>query len=547
MERLILIQAGFREKSLAVVEDGKVVEFHAEKAHHQKLVGNIYLGRVVNVLPGMQGAFVDLGIGRNALLHAGDIHLPQGRPRPIPGKKKPGIADLVKGGQDLLVQVVKEAGGTKGPRVTTRIALPGRFLVFMPYQNHLLISRRIRDEARREELRELARRVKKDGVGLIVRTVAQEAGLAELLADYRELEERWEEILKTAGQARSPALIYRDAPLLPSLLKDLVASDVDRILVNTPEVKEEVKDIISTWAPQLADRVVLQEANLLELFNVQTQLAQALGRKVWLKCGGYLVIDGAEALTVIDVNTGRFTGSASLGETALKVNLEAAAEIGRQLRLRNIGGMVIVDFVDMPAEKDWEHVLAELERQVQKDRVKTQVLGLTRLGLVEISRKKTNRSLAGQWLAGCPYCQGKGQVWKIERVAGQALEKLYQLAQTVLSPVIIMHLNSQVAFFCLQEALVELEAQTGKEVLVVGRVGYHREFIRLEPASQATLEQALLPLEPGQVIRWKGLTPSFLARHGVIQAREGQAGEQGIGLAVEIVPVNGAGLAARPL
>lgn len=547
MERIILIQSGFQEKSLAVVEDGKVVEFHAEKLYHEKLVGNIYLGRVVNVLPGMQAAFVDLGLGRNALLHAGDIHLPRSEAGFTPGKRKPGISDLVKEGQDILVQVVKDAVGAKGPRITTKIALPGRFLVFMPYQHNLFISRRIRDEAVRAELQEMARRLRKDGVGLIVRTVAQEAGWTELLADYRELEELWHSIREKASRARSPAVIHRDAPLLPALLKDLVASDVDRILVNTPQVKEEVKGIVSTWAPHLADRVVLQETDLLELFHVHTQLAQALGRKVWLNCGGYLIIDGAEALTVIDVNTGRFTGTTNLAETALKVNLEAAAEIGRQLRLRNIGGMIVVDFVDMPGEKDWEQVLEELERQAQKDRVKTQVLGLTKLGLVEISRKKTNRSLAGQWLSNCPYCKGHGRVLKIQRVAGQALEKLFQLARTVSSPLIAVHLNTQVALFFLQEPLAELEAQTGKEILVVGRPGCHREYIHLEPAGPAAVDRLFLPFEAGQVVRWKGVTPAFLAQYGVHLVEERGEAEPEAGCSLEVVHVDAAGVQARRL
>lgn len=536
MERIILIQSGFQEKSLALIEDGKVVELHTEDLYQERLVGGIYLGRVVNVLPGMQAAFVDLGLERNALLHAADIHLPW------LDAGKPSIRDLVKEGQELLVQVVKDVTGTKGPRITTKISLPGRFLVLMPNQNNVLISRRICDEEARERVKEMAYQIKKDDVGLIVRTVAQEASLSELVADYRELEDLWLSIREKAKQARSPALLHQDAQLLPSLLRDLVSSDVDRILVNSSQLKEEVEHIISAWAPHLKERVMLKEGDLFELFNVPAQLTRALGRKVWLDCGGYLVIDRAEALTVIDVNTGRFTGSTSLAETVLEVNLEAAAEIGRQLRLRNIGGMIIVDFVDMQAEKDWDLVLQELEEQARKDRVKTNILGLTKLGLVEISRKKTNKSLASQWLGNCPYCKGQGQVLKIQRVAGQAREKLFRLAGTITSPLIIAYLNAQVALCLILDSLEELEAQTGKEIIVVGKECFHREFIQLQPAGRSAAGKKILPLEKGQILRWKGLNPSFLSEHGIQLVNEEEL--DGI---LEIIQVDATQVKARAL
>lgn len=536
MERVILIQSGFQETSLAVVEDGKVVELHTDNLYHERLVGSIYLGRVVNVLPGMQAAFVDLGLERNALLHADDIHLPW------LDAGKPSIRDLVKEGQELLVQVMKDGIGAKGSRITTKISLPGRFLVLMPNQNNLFVSRRIRDEEARERLKEMARQIKKDDEGLIVRTVAQEASLSELMADYRELEDLWLSIREKAKQVRSPALLHQDVQLLPSLLRDLVSSQVDRILVNSPQLKEEVKSIIGVWAPHMEERVILKEADLFELFNVPAQLSRALGRKVWLSCGGYIVIDGAEALTVIDVNTGRFTGRTNLAETVLEVNLEAAAEIGRQLRLRNIGGMIVVDFVDMPEEKDWELVLQELEQQAQKDRVRTQILGLTKLGLVEINRKKTNKSLASQWLSHCPYCKGQGQVLKMQRVAAQAREKLFRMAGTLVSPLIIAYLNAQVASFLIRDSIEELEAQTSKEIIVVGRESFHREFIRLEPAGQGAVEQMILPFEEGQILRWKGLEPSFLLKHGIQLVND-----QELDGVLEIVQIDAAGVQARAL
>jgi ribonuclease G len=510
MERIIVIQDGFKDKALAVLEDNKVVELHWESLYQEKLVGNIYLGRVMNVLPGMQAAFVDLGIGRNALLHWDDILLPTQGGSPITTRKRGSIRDIIKEGQDLLVEVVKDGTGTKGPRITTRISLPGRYIVLMPGQKHLLLSRRIDGEEERKKIKELAMQYKRPEDGVIVRTAAMEAGPEELEADFRSLEALWAGILAKRKEVSSPALLHRDMELLPAVLRDLLSADVDRILVNRQEAKEEVKGIVAEMAPHLQERVVYQEGDLFELFKVPGQMDEALRRKVWLDCGGYLIIDAAEALTVIDVNTGRFIGSTNLADTALKVNLDAAAEIGRQLRLRNIGGMVVVDFVDMSEESHWAMVLEELERQAKKDRVKTQILGLTKLGLVEISRKKTNKSLGNLWLSNCPYCKGKGKVLKLRAVVGQARQKLFNMAERVAAPIIAANLNAQVALLLIDESLKELEARTGKEIIVIGRKSTHREAIELEAMwSTERLEEQILPLETGQIVRWKGLKPAY--------------------------------------
>jgi ribonuclease G len=510
MERIIVIQAGFKNKSLAVLEDNKVVELHWESLYQERLVGNIYLGRVMNVLPGMQAAFVDLGIGRNALLHWDDILLPSQGGFPITKRKRGSIKDILKEGQDLLVEVVKDGTGTKGPRITTRISLPGRYIVLMPGQKHLLLSRRIDGEEERKRIKELAMQYKRPEDGVIVRTAAMEAGPEELEGDFRSLEALWAAIQAKSKEVSSPALLHRDMELLPAALRDLLSTDVDRILVNRQETKEEVKRIVAMLAPHLQERVVYQEGDLFELFKVPAQMDEALRRKVWLDCGGYLIIDAAEALTVIDVNTGRFIGSTSLADTALKVNLDAAAEIGRQLRLRNIGGMVVVDFVDMNEESHWALVLEELEKQAKKDRVKTQILGLTRLGLVEISRKKTNKSLGNLWLSNCPYCKGKGKVLKLHAVVEQARQKLFNMANRVAAPVIAANLNAQVALSLMDDSLRELEARTGKEIIIIGRKNIHREAIELEGIwSRERLEEQILPLEPGQILRWKGLTPAY--------------------------------------
>lgn len=523
MERIIIIQAGFKDKSVAVLEDNKVVELHWEGLYREKLVGNIYLGRVINVLPGMQAAFVDIGIGRNALLHWDDILLTSHEGgTPITKRKKGSIRDIIKEGQELLVEVMKDGTGTKGPRVTTRISLPGRYIVFMPGQKHLLLSRRIDGEEERNRIKELALRYKRPEDGVIIRTAAREASPEELEADFCSLEALWADIQAKSNEVSSPAVLHRDMELLPALLRDLLSADVSRILVNHPGVKEEVLKIVAKLAPGLQERVVYQEADLFELFKIPAQIEEGLGRKVWLACGGYLVIDVAEALTAIDVNTGRFIGSTGLADTALKVNLEAAAEIGRQLRLRNIGGMVVVDFVDMTEESHWAMVIKELESQLKKDRVKTQVLGLTRMGLVEIRRKKTNKSLGNLWLGNCPYCKGKGKILKLHAVAGRVRQKLFNMAVRIEAPIIAANLNAQVAQLLIDDALMELEAGTGKEIVIIGKKSIHREAIELEGIwTGERLEDKILPLEPGQIIRWKGLKPAFCSEgQAVIQLED---------------------------
>lgn len=500
---MIVIQSGFGETSVAVLENNKLIEFHTERLYREKLAGNIYLGIVENVLPGMQAAFVDIGLNRNALLHSDDIILAKDDQFFTLKTRKPVIADIVKKGQEILVQVAKEGTGTKGPRVTTRISLPGRFIVLMPSHDHLFISRRIHGEEERSRVKEMALEYKKPGIGAIVRTAAQEASPEDFQADFSSLEALWASINDKRKGAQAPRLLHRDLELVPGLLRDLLSTEVERILVNSPETKEEVMEIIGLLTPDLEKRVTLKEGDLFELFKIPSQLEQALNRRVWLNCGGYLVIDSTEALTAIDVNTGRFTGSTNLGDTALKVNLEAATEIGRQLRLRNIAGMIIVDFIDMPNEDYWELVLAELKNQTKKDRIKTQILGLTKLGLVEISRKKTRKSLSGLWLRNCPYCKGRAKVLGLQAVVNQVRQKLYSMAKRTAAEGILAKMNSQVAAMLIETTLKELKRETGKEIVILGRKEYHRETMELEALySYDDIDKKLVPLTEGQIIRW---------------------------------------------
>ncbi|HHX50546.1 MAG TPA: Rne/Rng family ribonuclease [Clostridia bacterium] len=399
---------------MAVLEENKLVEIYLDPARREKLVGSIYMGRVANVLPGMQAAFIDIGMDKNAFLYVEDaLSLLSGKlGNKLPGKKegKPRISDIVKVGQEIPVQVLKEAFGSKGPRVTTRISLPGRYLVFIPGSNYLRISRRIKNEEERVRLKDLMQKHLPAGTGAIIRTAALGAGENELQEDLRTLNLLWKR-LRQRMHRPAPALIHKDLELVQRFLRDLFVPEVDRLLVNSREIYRQVVDYADLVMPRFKSKVHFQEnTDLFSQFNITTQIEQALRRKVWLNCGGYLVIDRAEALTVIDVNTGKFVGTDSFSATVLKVNLEAAGEIARQLRLRNIGGIIIIDFIDMQEDSHWEQILEELDSCLKRDRIKSHVLGITRLGLVEITRKKARQGLEHVMLKDCPHCQGRGKV-----------------------------------------------------------------------------------------------------------------------------------------
>ncbi len=414
MQKEIIIHASGRETILAVLEENKLVEIYLDPARLESLVGNIYLGRVTDVLPGIQAAFIDIGMEKNAFLYLGDA-LPFASGKP--GQKrlgrrdcKPGIQDMVKAGQEVMVQVLKEPFGSKGPRVTTRISLSGRYLVFVPGGNYLRISRRIKSEEERIRLKNLLQKHLPAGAGAIIRTAALGAGEHELLEDLRALHLLWKKLLQRM-RCPAPALIHKGPEPVQGFLRDLFVPDLNRLLVNSREIYQELMDYADLFMPSLKNKVYLREkADLFSQYQINRQIEQALRHKVWLNCGGYLVIDRTEALTVIDVNTGKYVGTDSFPATALRVNLEAAGEIARQLRLRNIGGMIIIDFIHMPEENHWEQVLEELNTCLQRDRIKSHVLGMTRLGLVEISRKKACQGLEQILLKDCPHCRGRGKV-----------------------------------------------------------------------------------------------------------------------------------------
>lgn len=509
MLKEILVNVREEETRVAVMEDKVVVEVYIERSLNQRLVGNIYKGKVENVLPGMQAAFVDIGLEKNAFLFVEDALPPRaaGEEAGVP-ESNPCIMDVLKEGQEILVQIAKEPIGTKGARVTTHITLPGRYLVLMPTVDYVGISRRIEDERERERLREVAEKVKPANMGLIVRTIAE--GLTE--EDFRQdillLTKLWRKIQNKAYQGPVPNLIHKDLELVQRTLRDIFTEDVDRLIIDSRYEYEKVMELMELTSPELKSRINLYEQeNLFEKHGVEEEIEKVLKPKVWLKCGGYIVIDQTEALTAIDVNTGKFVGSTNLSDTVFKTNLEAAAEIARQLRLRNIGGIIIIDFIDMPEAEHQAAVISQLEQEIKKDKTKTNILGLTQLGLVEMTRKKVRQGLEYVLLKHCPYCEGKGKVLSEETIGIRAKNEIVNLTQHTSAEAILVEVHPSVASLLIGSGganLRDMEAKTRKHILVRGCENYHQEVINIRALhSQSEIDAIGVPVRPGQIIEVK--------------------------------------------
>ena len=412
----MLVGGSADRAQVAILESGVLVETYVTKSASRSLVGNVYLGRVQNVLRGMEAAFVDIGQPRNAVLYIGEVmtDLPGVLEADVEGEAQPQgqrIDEVLQTGQSVLVQVTKDPMGTKGARLTTEVSLAGRYLVIVPRGAGHGISRRL-DDRERQRLRDIAKRIRPDGYGVIVRTAAEGVDEDELARDVTRLTRLWEEIDARATKASAPREIYVEPDLVIRTVRDLFSRDYDALIIEDRDNYERVVSYLGAVAPELAERVALHSGpeTLFDSQNVTDQLRKALERKVWLPSGGYIVIDRAEALTVIDVNTGRYVGKTSLEDTVVKTNLEAAAEVVRQLRLRDIGGIIIVDFIDMLLARNREQVLREFRRELLNDKTKTQVIGISPLGLVEMTRKNVSEGLVEALGTPCPTCAGRGVV-----------------------------------------------------------------------------------------------------------------------------------------
>ncbi len=419
-----MLVAGSAERAqVAILEDGILVETYLAKKTRRSLVGNIYLGRVQNVLRGMEAAFVDIGESRNAVLYIGEVMSDED----VEGDAHRRIDEVLQTGQTVLVQVTKDPMGSKGARLTTEVSLAGRYLVLVPKGSGYGISRRL-DDVERQRLREIARRIRPEGFGVIVRTVAEGVEEEELARDVGRLTRLWQEIEDRAAKGSPPLEIYVEPDLVIRVVRDLFSRSYDRLVIEDASTHERVRNYLDAVAPDLAEKVVLHDGveTLFDALNVTDQMRKALERKVWLPSGGYIVIDRAEALTVIDVNTGRFVGKTSLEDTVVKTNLEAAAEVVRQLRLRDIGGIIIIDFIDMLLLRNREQVLKEFQRELESDKTKTQVIGISPLGLVEMTRKNVSEGLVETLGTPCPTCMGRGVVIESELARTQGTEEAAQ-------------------------------------------------------------------------------------------------------------------------
>lgn len=423
----ILINCSPREIRVAILIDGILEDLHIERAAGRGLVGNVYMGRVLRVLPGMQSAFVDIGLERTAFLHVLDIE----GARQENGEYRP-IEKLIGEGQRLLVQVAKDPIGTKGARLTTSISLAGRKLVYLPQDEHIGVSQKIEDEARRAALREQVLRLKKpdEKGGYIVRTCAEESATdEEMLEDIKYLGCLWKETSAKAGVSPAPSLLYEDLGLAKRVLRDMVQAETRRIYVDNKEVFEELAAFARTYAPGALPLLELYEGEepLFETQQVEAELQRALERRVPLKSGGYIVVDCTEAMTTIDVNTGGFVGKRDFSETVFKTNLEAAKTIARQLRLRNLGGIIIIDFIDMQNPAHKAAVLEELRRAAASDRTKLTISEFTELGLVEMTRKRTRESLSHTLCEPCPLCGGRGEIKTARTVCYEIMREILRL------------------------------------------------------------------------------------------------------------------------
>jgi ribonuclease G len=426
MNEQILINVTPQETRVAVMQLGSAQELHVERVGSRGLVGNIYLGRVCRVLPGMQSAFVEIGLSRAAFLHIGDIWLPKD------GTDQRPIEKQLSEGQTLLVQVIKDPIGSKGARLSTQISMAGRLLVYLPQENHIGISQRIEDETDREALRgRLQHLLPQDCGGFIIRTMAETATETELAEDINYLSALWRGINQAALTAAPQTLLYQDLNLALRVLRDFVNDDTEQILVDSRETFQAMREFANLYTRKALS--ILEhytgERPLFDLYGVEDEIQRALGKRVDLKSGGYVIIDQTEALTTIDVNTGGFVNGRTFDDTIFRTNLESAQAIARQLRLRNLGGIIIIDFIDMDTEEHKSAVLAEFKKALVRDRTRMTVNGFTALGLVEMTRKRTRESLAHVLCEPCPTCQGRGQLKTAQTVCYEILREILRAAR----------------------------------------------------------------------------------------------------------------------
>jgi ribonuclease G len=495
---LLVINADGPETRVALIEKGQLSELYIERRRERGIVGNIYKGRVKRVLPGMQAAFVDIGVEKAAFLYVADV---RGAPEDFKSlfldsddehkedhksreRRQARIEDLVKEGQEIMIQVAKGPIGTKGARSTAYVSLPGRNLVFMPTVNHVGISRRIGTDKERKRLRAIIDGMRPEGAGFIVRTVAEGVSEKELQADMEFLIKLWNSILAKQKTVKAPALLYGDLDLLLRTVRDLFTPQVDKLIVDSKSEHERLLKFVGAFMPHFGGKIELYDGRepIFDGYGIESEIDRALERKVGLRSGGSLIIDQGEALTAIDVNTGKFVGKKSLEETITKTNLEACKEVADQLRLRNIGGMIIVDFIDMDKEQNREKVMRSFEEALKNDKAKANVTKISELGLVEMTRKRTRESLGRMLTEPCPYCEGKGYTKSKTTVCYEILRQLRRDGNSFTTDGIVVTCNPDIADILVsveQQYIDELEKRLQKKIIIEAKKRFHVEKFEL--------------------------------------------------------------------
>jgi ribonuclease G len=545
MGKEIVVNVGERETRIAVLEEGKLVELHVER--EERVVGNLYKGRVMNVLAGMDAAFVDVGLERNVFLYVGDVLPPSemtgsagrpsaaaieedddeddeeeggetanggsGRARPVrriayrrSALRQQKIRDVLKVGQEILVQVIKGPRGTKGARVSTRVSLPGRYLVLMPEADNVGVSRKIEEGKERDRLKKIGEKLREPGFGIIIRTEAEDKTEAELLADKAFLLDLWRTIHETARKSRAPALIHQDLTLVYKTIRDVFGSDVQKLILDDPVEYEKANELLDMVSPKLRGRIQLYTGTepIFDHFKVEAEIDKSLKRKVWLRSGGYLIFDETEALTVIDVNTGKYVGSSSLNETIVRTNTDAAAEIARQLRLRDIGGIIVIDFIDMNNARDKQQVIRVLENALKKDRSRTKISSISALGLVEMTRKRTGETMSAFMTEPCEHCAGLGKVTSPETMSLQAERDVRRMAlEKKNKEAFLVNCHPSVAEFLIGqdgENVDRIEREIRRAVFVRGNPDIHVEKHEIVAGDIAEFDRRVGNLRKQQVV-----------------------------------------------
>lgn len=485
MSEEILVNVTPMETRVALVQNGVLQEVYIERASTKGIVGNIYKGKVARVLPGIQSAFVDIGTERTGFIHSSDIMSLDGEGMERRTADVPDISSQLHDGKTLVMQVVKDPMGTKGARLTTHLSVPSRYLVYMPNTQHLGISQRIEDESERERLKNVvARCIAQENMeslgGFIIRTAAEGAGEEELIADIRYFKRLWEALTKKMSERAAPSIIYEDLPLYMRTMRDSVRPGLEKIRIDSRENFENVKQFADDFIPEVSSRIEYYsgERPIFDLYGIEDEIHKALGRKVALKSGGYLIIDQTEAMVTIDVNTGAFVGHRNLEETIFKTNLEAATALARQLKVRNLGGIIIIDFIDM---KDVEHrrqVHRTLEKAMLNDFAKTAITGVSDLGLVEMTRKRTRESLEHILCEDCPVCNGRGSIKSAETICYEIFREISREARAYDNDKLLVLASQSVIDRLLDEessSVADLEEFIGKSIQFKVEVMYHQE------------------------------------------------------------------------